>query len=124
MTPEEAVKFYGADAAEWLRRWDAGQSVWSIEMGGLGPGYEQCIHVTCAEILRYWLTHGDIGYEETMKHIDQDETVRKLRGISGAQAGAAYNLAGHLYKHGPAKVMADEAVKDRHIQVSRHFPGS
>src|SRR3990172_3354015 len=46
------IELYGADAADWLKRWDEGRGVWSIEMGGLGPGYEQCIHITCAEILR------------------------------------------------------------------------
>jgi hypothetical protein len=55
MNDEENAMLFGADAAEWLRRWDEGRSVWSIEMGGLGPGYEQCIHVTAAEILRYML---------------------------------------------------------------------
>src|SRR5581483_2130454 len=39
------TQLYGTNAADWLARWDAGRAVWSIEMGGLGPGYEQCIHI-------------------------------------------------------------------------------
>ena len=58
MTQQEADKFYGKDAVEWLRRWDAGEGVWSIEMGGIGPGYEQCIQITAAEILRYMIAEG------------------------------------------------------------------
>jgi len=42
------IDTYGADAADWLKRWDDGGTCWSIEMGGFGPGYEQCIHITAA----------------------------------------------------------------------------
>src|SRR5690349_6978437 len=37
---------YGKDAAVWVARFDEGRSVWSIEMGGLGPGYEQALQIT------------------------------------------------------------------------------
>lgn len=37
------VSTYGKDAQEWLSRWDEGRSVWSISMGGFGPGYEQAL---------------------------------------------------------------------------------
>lgn len=33
---EQEVAMYGADAADWLARWDSGKGVWSIEMGGIG----------------------------------------------------------------------------------------
>ncbi len=39
-------------AKEALALWDDGQIVWTIEMGGLGPGYEQCIQITVFEIVR------------------------------------------------------------------------
>src|SRR6266403_1363829 len=55
MDEKEELEFYGADAAEWLRRWDEGRSVWSIEMGGMGPGYEQAIQVVAAEVVRHLL---------------------------------------------------------------------
>lgn len=129
------IQLYGADAADWLKRWDEGKSVWTIEMGGLGPGYEQCIHVTAAEILRVLL---DKKYDPNTwvdkdvwkKHRDEidsivfkNPTVEAL-GLSGAQWGAAMNLATILYRKGPRQVMSDERVKDRHIQVSRTFPGA
>lgn len=129
------IELYGADAREWLRRWDAGQSVWTIEMGGLGPGYEQCIHIVCAEVLRYWfdssVTSDDFATDESCKAVSdrtrewsfQNETIKKL-GLSGAQYGAAVNIAGHLFRRGPRAIMKDEAVKDRHIQVSRAFPAA
>lgn len=123
------VDMYGVDAAEWLKRWDAGQTVWTIEMGGLGPGYEQCIHITCAEILRVML---DRKFDHS-KWSDKDEWRRDREaidkevmalggidslGLSGAQWGAAMNVASHLYMHGPRAMLTDERVKDRHIQVN------
>ena len=125
---------YGVNAADWLSRWDAGKTVWSIEMGGLGPGYEQAIQITVAEILRHLLdaayNSSDWGDNEKWAR-DQElierasfdnETIHRL-GLSGAQYGAALSLATKLYGSGPIQVMKDDAVKDRHIQVCKNFPG-
>lgn len=127
------IEMYGADAADWLKRWDEGRSVWSIEMGGLGPAYEQCIHITAAEILRHLL---DAQYDPAFWEDDgvwkrdrdviekagfANERIKAL-GLSGAQWGAALNLALHFYREGPRKVMTAPEVEDRHIQVSRSFP--
>lgn len=128
------IAMYGADAADWLRRWDAGKSVFSISMGGLGPGYEQCIQITAAEILRHLL---EAKYEPSLwqdhevwkrdrkaieKVVFANKTIDAL-GLSGAQWGAALNLAINLYRDGPRGVMSHPEVRDRHIQVSRTFPG-
>ena len=127
------IMLFGADAAEWLRRWDAGDTVWSIEMGGLGPGYEQCIHITAAEILRHLLAEKyDVARWEIPELWKDDrdaiekmglanETINAL-GLSGAQWGAAVSIATALYRQGPRGVMSDVRVKDRHIQVQRTFP--
>ena len=48
--------------------------------------------------------------------------IDKHMGFSGAQVGAAIQLAAHLYRKGPRACMEDEAVKDRHIQVSKAMP--
>jgi hypothetical protein len=127
------IEMYGSDAVDWLKRWDEGRTVWSIEMGGLGPGYEQCIHITCAEILRVMLE----GKFDHSKWSDKDQWKRdrdaisdlvmavpavKALGLSGAQWGGALNVASNLYMHGPRKLLTDERVKDRHIQVSNNFP--
>jgi hypothetical protein len=127
------IELYGADAADWLKRWDEGKTVWTIEMGGLGPGYEQCIHITCAEILRVMLARkldSEKWSDPKQWKIDRediDKAVTKLPviddlGLSGAQWGAAMSVAACLYRRGPRGVMADEQVKDRHIQVRRSFP--
>lgn len=132
------IELYGADAADWLARWDAGKTVWSISMGGMGPGYEQCIHITCAELVREmlnggyerdkWYVEGDEGkavWKRDRERIDKKVTalaVIDALGLSGAQWGAAMNLAGFMVRHGPRVVMSDEDVKDRHIQVRKSFP--
>lgn len=125
------IEMYGEDAADWLKRWDAGRTVWTIEMGGLGPGYEQCIHITCAEILRQLIARQidfespedllKAQWEAIEKDLFEVPAVSSL-GLSGAQYGAARNLASIIYRKGPRSVMNDERVKDRHIQVQRTFP--
>jgi len=129
----QAITLYGKDAQDWLDRWDAGKGVWSIEMGGIGPGYEQAIQITAAEILRHMLSenYDHSKWESTEgwkkdrdkieKHSFENKTIKNF-GLSGAQYGGALNLASNLFRMGPRKVMKDERVKDRHIQVSKYFP--
>lgn len=128
------IEMYGADATEWLRRWDTNKLCWSISMGGFGPGYEQAIQIIAAEFLRVMLT-SDFHPEEwdtdkevwnkarviIERKVEEREVVKAI-GCSGAQWGAAFNLGMQLYRRGPRSVMNDKAVKDRHIQVCRTFP--
>lgn len=127
------IDSYGADAADWLKRWDEGRSVWSISMGGLGPGYEQCIQITAAEILRHLMERQyDAAKWEDREAWDSDHKEIEAAGfangrisalgLSGAQWCAAMNLALQFYRRGPRAVMTDGRVKDRHIQVQRTFP--
>lgn len=122
MSTKEAAEFYGDTAAEWLRRWDAGETVWSVEMGGLGPGYEQCIQITAAEIVRFCLANAitENRQEHAFRHMHECPTVKAL-GLSGAQAGAALHLAFALLDRGPAGIMV-EVDAERRIQVCRVFP--
>ena len=128
------TQMYGADAADWLARWDAGKGVWSIEMGGLGPGYEQAIQITAAEVLRHLLEakydpslwqDKDVwarDREQIEKAVFANERIKAM-GLSGAQWGGAVSLATKLYMDGPRKIMNEPSIKDRHIQVNRTFPG-
>ena len=131
MNKKEAKKFYGKDPAEWLDRWDKGETVWSIEMGGLGPGYEQAIQITVAEILRDMLFtkydhtkwNDEKACKEVWEEIDKVGHIPPVSslGVSGAQWEAAVNVASRLYRFGPI-ILNDDAIKDRHIQVSKNFP--
>jgi len=135
LTKDEQEMLYGNDINEWLKRWDEGQSVWSIEMGGFGPGYEQAIQITMAEILRHLIAEKyDITNwgkteiwekdREKIKQMSFNNSVIKSLGLSGAQWGAAMSLALYFYRKNPIGVMNEETVKDRHIQVSRVFPSN
>lgn len=93
-------------------------------MGGLGPGYEQCIQIMAAEFLRAMLAdkpNFDGDWTEFRKKLDALPCVERL-GVSGAQYGAAVGLAAQIYRRGPRACFTDKAVKDRLIQVSRSFP--
>jgi hypothetical protein len=52
----------------------------------------------------------------------KNDTLNKL-GLSGAQFGAATQLAARLYMDGPRKIMNAPEIEDRKIQVQRTFPG-
>lgn len=129
----QEIEMYGADAADWLARWDAGKSVWSIEMGGLGPGYEQCIQIVAAEVLRFLINnkvdcatqYTDDAWKELSERINKSlwaNPAIEALGLSGAQAGAAKSLATKLYQDGPRGVMNTAEIKDRRILVSKNFP--
>ncbi len=126
-------EMYGADAKEWLARWDSGKTVWSIEMGGMGPRYEQAIQITTAEILRHCIEadYDSVLWYNEEKAAEDSESIRKASfenevienlSLSGAMAGVAFQLATKIYMNGPISIMTDEQVKDRHIQVSKNFP--
>jgi hypothetical protein len=125
------IETFGRDAADWLARWDAGRSVWSVEMGGIGPGYEQAIQVAAVEIVRFLVTEKfspstpRVDWEGTRKKIEafgfSNPLIARLA-LSGAQWGAALNVATLLFTMGPRATMRDPAVKDRLIQISKHFP--
>ena len=106
-----------------LENYDRGEPVFTIEMGGLGPGYEQCIQMLTMEIIRDYL--GKPGPEGEYFGKWADDTVSRTDkyagGYSGAQVGAAKWLAYQLMKDGPAKVI-ERFPADRHIRVSNFFP--
>lgn len=136
MTDQQTERdFHPKDVAELLRRWDAGESVWSIELGGIGPGYEQAIQVAAVEMARDGQNFKPTGDSEAdgqeWRRIC-DESLRKHNeslGLSGAQYGAASWLAYQwCHNGGPADLMKraetkfKESGEDRRIQISKAFP--
>lgn len=123
-------QMYGKDAADMLRKWDAGETVHTIEMGGLGPGYEQALQIAAMEMLRYWVTEKpdhDFWKDEGVWKRDRDAMDKAVTpklgplGLSGAQFGAAVTLSSSLYMRGPRQCLS-EVPKDRHTMISNHFP--
>ncbi|WP_428491632.1 hypothetical protein [Rhodopila sp.] len=115
---------YGTLPQDVIDKWDAGKTVWSIEMGGFGPGYEQAIQVTAIEILRQMIAEtadascwdkggGMRAYADTL-HEKIGDKLSSL-GLSGAQFGAAVSIAARIYKDGPREFVRT-TPSDRKIQ--------
>jgi len=117
---------YPKTAKEALKKWDSGESIFTVEMGGLGPGYEQVIHIAAFELIRDELGKKFPPKEKSEKWWPQwgEKTFSRINGklgMSGAQAGAAKNLAYKYLKYGYAH-MIEKAPQDRHIQIEKEFP--
>src|SRR3989304_666004 len=114
-------------ARDALKRWDSGQSLFTVEMGGLGPGYEQAIQVLVMEIVRGFVddpslmdwNHFSRRVDRIASELDKDN---RIGGFSGAQVGVAKNLAYHYLTKG-WRATLDEC-KDRLIQISKTWPHS
>lgn len=131
--PYQLNQLYGKDAQEWVDRWDNGDSIWSIEMGGFGPGYEQAIQITVVETVR-WLILRDYNKEEwsnpevwkkdrdDIERVMSDNPIIVRLGLSGAQWGAALQLACKMYMLGPIAIMTDDKITNRKIQIRKNFP--
>lgn len=109
------------EARAWLAKWDAGEIVWTIEMGGLGPGYEQCIQLMAAEMLRVLLERGMPEDDEARRKLLTELPAVEKLGPTGAQWGAAANLAMNFYRRGPEVALASVSP-DRRIPCQRTFP--
>jgi len=118
------------DALLRVATWDSGGTIWSIEMGGLGPAYEQAIQILAIEIIRDEmanplpvLPYGRWGYA-TVSRIDAPDPVTgkcACGGFSGAQVSAAQLIAYRFLSFGA--VGFDKFIpKDRRIQVNRFYP--
>lgn len=111
-----------------LAKWENGEVVNTVQMGGLGEGYEQCIQIMAFVLLRRMVdesldvTELDEVDGAWMKWRDQalEGTVRNLQ-PSGAQISAALYLAAAFYRRGVLAVIA-EADGTRHIQVQNDAP--
>lgn len=134
--PVGTQSLYPETAVDALAKWDAGESVFTVEMGGLGPGYEQCIHIMAFECIRAMKDVPAPGWEKGAPGWDAwwemadaalraSDVVKKL-GPSGAQAGAAKSLAGRACSMGWRAMLEDFKASgsdpDRIIQVSRGWP--
>ena len=119
---------------EMLAAWDNGDTIWTVECGGLGPGYEQALQIAAVEFARACKDLTGLKNhhkpssdkftkccEERLREIDNG-----LLGLSGAQFGAARWLAWEwCVNGGPAKLQErckQQGEEDRQIQVSKSFP--
>lgn len=114
---------YPKDIEDAVKRWDAGETVWSVEMGGMGPGYEQAIQVGMIELSRR-LIGVELPKVDENWHDFLDGHLREVLkehdlGLSRTQAGAIMNLTAKFASRGWNAV---EGVEDRMIQISKEWP--
>jgi len=113
-------------AEEALKRYDAGLPVWTIEMGGIGPGYEQSLQVFMMEVVRVIKDRTlpenndelESFFQESTKHVPN----WAKDGLSGAQWGAACSFAYAVVKNGWRATLSN-VEGERHIQFSNHWVG-
>ena len=116
-------------AKEMVKAFDDGEAVTTVEMGGLGPGYEQAIQLFAIELMRKF---ADVEPDKLWKSISDGalgvaSNECKGLGLSGAQGGAAINLVYHFIKDGPELAIqklreSGKRSEDDFILVSKHFP--
>lgn len=107
---------------EIMKVYDDGYPVYSIEMGGLGPSYEQVIQVSAFEIIK------DLKFKcPNKKQAEKvlDRSLMKIdkkmdMGHSGATAGAAKWLAYKFMNTGYAETI-NTAPKNRLIQIDNRW---
>jgi hypothetical protein len=113
-------------AEEQVALWDAGEIIFSIEVGGLGPPYEQVIQIAAVEFTRAGLQHPGRSQEQfkgiceaALKRFDE-----LVGGLTGAQFGAAVWLAWRWIEVGPKLALAamKSVRNDRWIQTCRNMP--
>lgn len=117
---------YPQTAFDALAAWDRGESVFTVELGGIGPGYEMAIQMLAFELIR---AHGEgrlaLPPPETPMDGWGDEVVHivnkwPLGGFSGAQVGAAKWLAYRTLREGWAPTLTEAHARDQTTLVSRH----
>lgn len=114
-----------------LAKWDSGQPIWTVELGGLGPGYEQAIQTAAVEMAR-----DNVGI---VLPEDKDERNHEwdrlcsaslskhdeaLGGLTGAMFGAASWLAYQWCHNGGPDGLIERAKEQNRetIMVSKSFP--
>jgi len=109
-----------------LKKWDSGERIDTVELGGMGDGYEYGIQLATVEIVRYYIgfelpedikaflfTYGDGAIMRV------DKILPENGGLSGAQLGAAKWLAYRWLAEGYEAniIRARSEIPDRIINV-------
>ena len=107
---------------EVIKQWKNGETIFTVELGGLGPSYEQAIQNFLFDILTY-LVEKKIDIKKLSEKDKYSECYEEIcskvangRDLSGAMYGVAKGTAYQFYKYGYGAMMK-KAPKDRLIQV-------
>lgn len=114
LKPDAPLSKAPESVEEAIRLWDDGEYIVTAQMGGLSIGYDLCIQSLGIELMRCWAGKQWDSDEDAEtwweKHgeAQRDAVVDRLRdyGFSGAQVGAATNLAMCLLRQGYREALA------------------
>ena len=117
-----------ATISEALSQWDAGCTLFSLEMGELGPGYEMAIQGLAFELMRGFRNgaFGEWGNVEAFAKFEAmvldpivtDCDEKPWGGFSGAQVAAAKSLAAYVSRCGYREAL-HKSDKGRLIHVCK-----
>jgi hypothetical protein len=105
---------------DYISDYDEGKEMTSVEMGGISQGYEIAIQECAIEIMRSLQSIAlplpeDKESFSNIVSISADSAVDaldKIHGFSGAQVGAAKNIAAIFWKQTPEKALKMMEDKD------------
>lgn len=95
------------ELTKWLDDYDNGKEVESVEMGGISDGYEMAIQDCAIEIIRALVMVNPPEQKEAFSSVvsiaadSAVDLLDKKHGFSGAQVGAAKNLAAVFWRQTP-----------------------
>lgn len=117
------------DLMKFVEDFDAGTPVTSVIMGGLDDGYETAIQKLAVEIMRVLMgvsvpEEKDVFVALIGTACDSAIGVLGDLGFSGAQVGAAKNLAAMYYRHTPAGALSKVGDADRLIVMVLNEDGT
>lgn len=136
MDQKTAEAIYPETALEALDQFKAGDIVTVVELGGIGPGYEQAIWNGIfaviedrkdAEGVKHWVDGKKWAKPEGEKYLTKADAdlMRIIKddeyGLSGAQAGAIKTTAYQLLTYG-WRAMLLKAPADRRIGITKNPP--
>ena len=110
---------------QWISDYDSGKVMESVSMGGLGDGYEIAIQDCAVEIIRglqgIEVPEKDEDFRKQFESVSNEVATRldKKHGFSGAQVGAAKNIAAVFWRKTPE--VGIQTMKDQDAERIIHI---
>jgi hypothetical protein len=107
---------------EVIDKWKKGESLFTVELGGLGPSYEQALQNFLFDLFAYLVDNKipikklTTGKKYSKIYYDICSKVTDGRDLSGAMFDVAKGTAYQFYRYG-YKEMMNKAPNDRTIQI-------
>lgn len=123
--PPPNYTMYPRTARDALRKWDKGEPVFSLDITGMGPSYEQCTQMLVFAAIRAMYSRNRPKHRRGV-YTDGvfDNTAHRMNrwlGFSGTQVAFARHFVMHVFKNGWAATLEARPM-ERIIQVCKDWP--